>query len=381
MKILITLHHPLNMDSGAPGSTMRLAEEYRRLGHEVEIYSFSDLPKRLPERVQMMLFPFFVARHLGRKTRRAQYDVLDTHTGDAWIWSAFRNSRLRPPRTLLVTRSTGLEHSEHLQRLQDAKDGNLPLSRQYFIYHGGWRLKEVQKSLQRADLVILLNNFDKTYASEQLGVPAGRIRVAGNGIPGGFVGLPFRPESEWPESEPIRIAVLGSFSQKKGIAYSVPALNEILRAYPTVEVGFFGAGVPEETVYREIDEDLRPRVTVQPRFEHEKLPELMRPYRIQLMASVTEGFGKVLVEGMACGLAPITTDTPGPMEVARDGENALVVPRRDTGALVSALRRLIEDRDLRGRLRAGAYETAQTYSWAAIAAKRLGFYEEALKRK
>lgn len=381
MKILITLHHPLNMDSGAPGSTMRLAEEYRRRGHEVEIYSFSDLPKKLPERVQMMLFPIFVARHLGRKTRREHFDVIDTHTGDAWIWSAFRGRKLHPPLTLMVTRSTGLEHSEHLQRLQDAKDGNLPLSRQYFIYHGGWRLKEVQKTLQRADLVILLNHFDKAYASEHLGVPASRIRVAGNGIPSSFVGLPFRPENEWPADEPIRIAVPGSFAQRKGIAYSIPALNQILRAYPNVEAGFLGAGVPEETVYQGIDEDLRGRVTVLPRFEHEKLPELLRPYRIQLMASVTEGFGKVLVESMACGLAPVTTDTPGPMEVARDGENALVVPRRDTAALVAALRRLIEDGDLRGRIRAAAYETAQTYSWEAIAAKRLGFYEEALNRK
>ena len=77
MKILITLHHPLNMDSGAPGSTMRLAEEYRRRGHEVEIYSFSDLPKKLPERVQMMLFPIFVARHLGLGWRRRGHEPVD----------------------------------------------------------------------------------------------------------------------------------------------------------------------------------------------------------------------------------------------------------------------------------------------------------------
>lgn len=37
-----------------------------------------------------------------------------------------------------------------------------------------------------------------------------------------------------------------------------------------------------------------------------------------------------LGEAMACGLAPVTTTTPGLMEVVRDGDNGILVPPRDT---------------------------------------------------
>jgi glycosyltransferase involved in cell wall biosynthesis len=83
---------------------------------------------------------------------------------------------------------------------------------------------------------------------------------------------------------------------------------------------------------------------------------------------------------MACGLAPVTTTTPGPMEIVRDGVNGLLVPPRDSEALANALDRLIEEPALLERLRSGAHETAQRYTWERIGDETLQLYRERLGR-
>jgi glycosyltransferase involved in cell wall biosynthesis len=84
---------------------------------------------------------------------------------------------------------------------------------------------------------------------------------------------------------------------------------------------------------------------------------------------------------MACGLAPITTATPGPMRIVRDGHDAIIIPPRNSQAIEQALERLINDRPDLDRLRCNAYATAQNYSWTRIARETLTFYEEALFEK
>jgi glycosyltransferase involved in cell wall biosynthesis len=83
-----------------------------------------------------------------------------------------------------------------------------------------------------------------------------------------------------------------------------------------------------------------------------------------------------LAEAMACGLAPVVTSTPGPLEIVQDGHDGLVVPARDPQAIKHALERLITDRALLDKLRRNAHAKVQPYSWSQIAQQRLQLYEE-----
>ena len=107
---------------------------------------------------------------------------------------------------------------------------------------------------------------------------------------------------------------------------------------------------------------LRGRVKVVPRFDRTELPALLKGYHVKLFPTLMEGFGKALVEAMACGLAPIVTSTPGPLEIVQDGRDALVVT--------------ITDRAFLDRLRRNAHAKAQAYSWSQLARQRLQLYEE-----
>ena len=63
LRIVLTIHHFLDRATGAPGITLALAEEYARLGHDVEVIGFDGLHLR-DERLCRLAFPAYVAARL-----------------------------------------------------------------------------------------------------------------------------------------------------------------------------------------------------------------------------------------------------------------------------------------------------------------------------
>jgi len=91
---------------------------------------------------------------------------------------------------------------------------------------------------------------------------------------------------------------------------------------------------------------------------------------IYLCPSWDEGLGMPSMEAMACGAALVTYDNGGSRDYARDGETALVAPRRDVNALAAALGRLLGDATLRARLAtAGSAFIRATFDWDRAVAR------------
>jgi glycosyltransferase involved in cell wall biosynthesis len=382
MKILLLLHEHLVLDSGSAGSTLSIGSEYQKLGHDVNYFSFDNLPAFMPMNVKDILFPEYAAFYIYKYLLSNPLDVIDGSTGDLWVWSKFfRDSKQK---LITVTRSHGLDHLEHFSILQNAKHGLINLSWKYPLYRGSLQLWEVATSLRYADLNFMLNQYEASFISDNLGINPKKVYVFPNGMPKEFLSLPFSP-TPLDIGSTIRIAQIGTYVQRKGISYGAPALNNILKRYSNVEVSLLGTelrgfGTPE-AVYADFDPSVHGRVKVIPFFKHENLPDLLRDYHIKLFPTLAEGFGKALIEAMACGLAPITTPTPGPSDIVQDGHDAIIVPVRDTQAIERALERLITDRVYLDKLRSNAYATAQKYSWRCIAQNRLSVYEKALSEK
>ncbi|NJK41754.1 MAG: glycosyltransferase family 4 protein [Acaryochloridaceae cyanobacterium SU_2_1] len=377
MNILLTLHEYLEPNSGAAGSTLQIKEQYQALGHQVYSYSFDDLPGWMPFKLKDAIFPECTAVKLSQLLKNTQIDIIDASTGDAWVWGNFLRASLeRPP--LLVTRSHGLDHVEHDERLKDVALGNLKLSWKYPLYRGSIQLWEIGQSLRCSDLTFFLNQYDADFAVQHLKVLPQKAQVFPNGLPSYFLNLPL----EKIDDQRLRIAHVGTYIQRKGIQYSAPALNQILLKYPQVEVSFIGTELngfgTVDQVYADFDPQIHDRLTVVPYYNHQDLPSLLKGCDIKLFPTLSEGFGKALIEAMACGLAPITTPTPGPLDIVQDGHDALLVPLRDSQAIVDALERLIHNPVELTKLQKNAYQTAQKYSWTTIAQQRLAAYEAAL---
>jgi len=97
--------------------------------------------------------------------------------------------------------------------------------------------------------------------------------------------------------------------------------------------------------------------------------ELARHYAsadVYLHASLSETFGNVLTEAMASGLAVAGFDYAAARQFVRDGENGLLAPCDQAGALVAAAVRLATDAPLRTRLAAAARATMEPQSWTSV---------------
>jgi glycosyltransferase involved in cell wall biosynthesis len=90
-----------------------------------------------------------------------------------------------------------------------------------------------------------------------------------------------------------------------------------------------------------------------------------------------EPFGRVIVEGMACGRAVVAIQDGGAAELFDDGATALGCPPRDPEALARAIDRLAVDADLRRRLgRAGREAALARFDRRRLAEQWSRVYDE-----
>jgi D-inositol-3-phosphate glycosyltransferase len=93
--------------------------------------------------------------------------------------------------------------------------------------------------------------------------------------------------------------------------------------------------------------------------------------------SYDESFGLVAVEAQATGTPVVAAAVGGLTTVVRDGHSGLLVEGHEPRDWAAALRRVLEDDDLRIRLEAGALEQARQFAWEHTAARTLDVYERA----
>ena len=109
---------------------------------------------------------------------------------------------------------------------------------------------------------------------------------------------------------------------------------------------------------------------------------MLHAARVFAMPSITETFGLVQLEAMACGRAVVNTRLPTVVPlVARHGQEALTVASGSVPELSSALRQLLDDEALCQRLgESGRQRVSETYSESAYFARTLEIYRAAAGR-
>ena len=87
--------------------------------------------------------------------------------------------------------------------------------------------------------------------------------------------------------------------------------------------------------------------------------------------SVEQVTSGVLIEAVAAGRPVVSTAFPHAVELLGDG-TGLLVPREDPDALAAALRRVLSEPGLAGRMQLGAEAKAPDLVWSAVAARYAG---------
>jgi colanic acid/amylovoran biosynthesis glycosyltransferase len=154
-----------------------------------------------------------------------------------------------------------------------------------------------------------------------------------------------------------RIVTIGRLVEKKGIEYGIRAVAQILKRRRDIEYNVAGAGPLTNRLQRLIDELYAgDSIKLLGWKTQAEIGDLLRTSDILLAPSVTtkkgdeEGIPGVIMEAFATGLPVVTTYHAGIPEVVEDGMSGLMVRERDSDAIAEALRRLVEQPELRATM-------------------------------
>jgi glycosyltransferase involved in cell wall biosynthesis len=184
----------------------------------------------------------------------------------------------------------------------------------------------------------------------------GRVHTIYHGLDTRFF-APTDARREGHDARPLVVSV-GRFVEKKGFQYLVEACARLHADGVSLRCLILGENGPDqERIARMIGEaGLEGCVELRGPVAQQALRALYREASLfvlpcQVVADGDrDGIPNVLAEAMASGVAIISTDISGIPELVTHGVDGLLVPARDAAALAAAMRSLIDDPDLRGRL-------------------------------
>lgn len=168
------------------------------------------------------------------------------------------------------------------------------------------------------------------------------------------------------------VAGLGRFRPEKGFDRLIEAFALVNVAHPEWHLVLAGEG-PEEARLRGLvaERGLGARVRfVGPVTD---AAAFLADADVFALPSRYEGFPNALLEAMACGLPPVSFDSPGPRAIVRDGTDGLLVPGGEVTDFATALGSLMADAVRRRRLGVAARDVRERFAprcvlprWAAV---------------
>jgi glycosyltransferase involved in cell wall biosynthesis len=182
------------------------------------------------------------------------------------------------------------------------------------------------------------------------------------------------------DAHPV-VGVLSRYEETKGIQYIVPAFERLLKTYPAALLLLAPARGKYAAQLAPAIARIPPRNRREIPFEDDAaaLYKLLDVFVHVPTGVAMEGFGQVYIEAMAAGVPSVITRSGIADEVARDGENAVVVPHCDSDAIYRGMRAVLEDAALRGAIIRNARRDASAFTMRAMIDGLEAIYESALR--
>jgi len=182
------------------------------------------------------------------------------------------------------------------------------------------------------------------------------------------------------------ILTVGRIVERKGIAYLLRALPEIL-ASVDVRIVVVGKGDPRvednlRAIARELS--LGDRVVFAGKVPESELIDWYRRCDVFCLPAIvdsqgeTEGLGVVLLEALNYARPVVASDVGGIPDIIKDGHTGLLCPEKDSGALARTLAKVLLDPERGEKLGAqGRAFVRREFSWETVVARWEAFYAAA----
>lgn len=238
------------------------------------------------------------------------------------------------------------------------------------------------RAAREADRIICPSRAMASEIEQILDVDPERIRVVPHGVGGwGHEVGAYREEADRAVDErgvlEPYLLWIGTQEQRKNVQAVLDAFAILGPGFDDVTLvlhgphGWLGSEVAEGIERRGIDK--RTVVSEGPLTRRELAALYARAVAF-VFPSLYEGFGLPVLEAMACGTPVIASNTSALPECV--GDAGMLVDPHDHDALAAAMRRILEEPELRAELSILGRERASRFTWAATARHTWGVYRE-----
>lgn len=216
-----------------------------------------------------------------------------------------------------------------------------------FMPASGWKARMVQavaRGLYRAglacaDVIFFQNNDDEAEFRQRGLLPAGAriVRINGSGVHLGRYAPAPLPDG------PPRFLLVGRLITDKGVREYIAAAARLREDRPHAECHLVGP--LDDNPASLTAAELAQAVSVGAIRYHgatQDVRPFIRDCHVFVLPSYREGTPRATLEAMAMGRPILTTDAPGCRDTVVPGQNGLLVPVRDAGALAQAMITLVD---------------------------------------
>lgn len=246
------------------------------------------------------------------------------------------------------------------------------------------RVEIERRAMQESTALVAASEIEASELVDLYDADAAKVSV----IPCGVDTDVFRPVRQVDAREALGrdqcerlVLFVGRIEQIKGIDVLLDALGLLFQRRPDLRgelcllvVGGAldpGEDAPETDKVRELrrmvhEHRMEDSVDFVGSVDQERLRLWYSAADICAVPSLTESFGLVALEAMACGTPVVATRVGGLQTLVEHEESGLLVPPGDRSALASAIEQVLMDHRLRIHLAHGARDRAEHFTWHRV---------------
>jgi 1,4-alpha-glucan branching enzyme len=239
-----------------------------------------------------------------------------------------------------------------------------------------------KKSYSGSDAVVTVSKSSKEILVNRYDVSRELIKVVPNGVDASV----FNPQNISKKlNERFKanktLLFVGPLIKRKGLAYLINAMPEVVSKYKEVLLLIIGDGAEKNHLMALTKKlNIEDNVVFEGFVAEDSLPHYYNAADIFVFPSLVEGFGMVLTEAMACGLPVISTNTSAIPEVV--GDAGILVEPGNSQALAETITKLLKDKELRKELEERSRKRVEGhFTWDRVADQTIEVYEEIIGAK
>jgi glycosyltransferase involved in cell wall biosynthesis len=358
MKLLVVCDFYHDSNTGAAGSLITIGNNLNLLNHEVDYIWRKE--KRFIKSNNFYRFlelPFVQYQQIKNVLQQEEVDVIIVSQPHAWY--AFKRLRKKYPNILFVNRTHGWEFRiQEISKQLGKKKKSLFEKFKFFVVSK--LLKHCSyATIMQSDAVFCAGTDDSDYIKKQYPTSSKRVFSIGYGLSPQFLNL-IVPKRN---SQVIKLLYVGQYLERKGIKDIKIVLSKIQELSLAFEITFV---VNEESIAKVKDDFAfipSSSLKVSGWMKRDDLIDTYMKNDVFLMPSYGEGFGKTIIEAMACQLCVIGYREGALSDIGSHEVNGLIYDKGDIDGFTNGIIYLINNQDKLSMFKINAYKDVQKYTW------------------